>query len=224
MARTNDTNVVAKAVPNPFPSVPNPCHPCPIRAQLLKPMIAQIAVREPTGQAILNLAGVRGSRTHPGLPRSPTTVLKTAGTTGHHPLPSRGSESRGARSSPPAHFVCNRQRRDASDGSATRARQECPRCSRRCQFRTPGRLIGTTHFGDRRLARELARALPRAAGRRVTVGIVESRTAPAATCVRRLRRLIPWAGPLRPETPAREGARRASKAAVRPRTRAAQCG
>ena len=85
IARTNDTNVVAKAVPNP--SVPNPCHPCPIRAQLLKPMIAQIAVREPSGQAILNLAGVRGSRTHPGLPRSPTTVLKTAGTTGHHPLP-----------------------------------------------------------------------------------------------------------------------------------------
>ena len=33
------------------------------------------------------MAGVRGGRTHPGLPRSPTTVLKTAGTTGHHPLP-----------------------------------------------------------------------------------------------------------------------------------------
>ena len=33
------------------------------------------------------LAGVRGSRTHPGLRRSPTTVLKTADTTGHHPLP-----------------------------------------------------------------------------------------------------------------------------------------
>jgi hypothetical protein len=33
------------------------------------------------------MAGVRGGRTHPGLPRSPATVLKTAGTTGHHPLP-----------------------------------------------------------------------------------------------------------------------------------------
>ncbi len=35
----------------------------------------------------LPVAGVRGSRTHPGLRRSPTTVLKTADTTGHHPLP-----------------------------------------------------------------------------------------------------------------------------------------
>ena len=33
------------------------------------------------------VAGVRGGRTHPGLRRSPTTVLKTAGATGHHPLP-----------------------------------------------------------------------------------------------------------------------------------------
>lgn len=63
------------------------CDAVPIRAQLIRPMIAQLAVSEPSKEAISNLAGVRGSRTHPGLQRSPTTVLKTAGTTGHHPLP-----------------------------------------------------------------------------------------------------------------------------------------